>query len=498
MKIGSNNISVISLTAVVVAAVVFGMILSGGMDLTRTAGADRPEAIEQSNPATVNFLAPDFVGLADRVIPSVVSVRVIEFRSVREESPMNQFHPFFFRPQPEEQEETIPRRSEGSGFFITATGEILTNNHVVEDADKIEVELNDGSTYQAEVIGTDPATDLALIKVKKGDEQFPHLILGDSDALRVGEWVMAVGNPFDMDHTVTVGVVSAKGRALGLSDPSFENYIQTDAAINFGNSGGPLVNLRGEVVGINTAINARGQNLGFAIPINLANRVVPQLRENGRVVRGWLGVRIGAIDRKTQQAFGLDSDQGALVVSVTEGSPAEDAGLTHGDVIVGVDGKEIADTRALIDGISAMAPGTTVTLDIIRDGKKEKISVELGERDADATAAAPQHGENDAADVVSERVGITVTTIDERTRRMYGIDEGVSGVLVTRVRPDSPAGIEGLMRGDVILEAGGRSVTRPGELLDEVKKVEKGGYLRLYVLRPRAGQSFFAILELDD
>ena len=485
MKIGSNN--VLPLAAVVVAAVLFGMMLSGGLDMTQTVGADRSDSGVQATPAAVNFLAPDFVALSDRVIPSVVSVRVIDFRSAREQAPQDRFH-FFFRQQPApDDEEPMPRRSEGSGFFITATGEIITNNHVVEDADKIEVELVDGTTYAAEVVGSDPATDLALIRVKKGSGNFPHLPFGDSETLRVGEWVMAAGNPLNMDHTITVGVVSAKGRALGLSDRSFENYIQTDAAINFGNSGGPLVNLRGEVIGINAAINARGQNLGFAIPINTAARIVPQLREHGKVIRGYLGVSINNIDQKAQGAFGLESKEGAMVVSVTEDSPAEKAGLTHGDVIVEVDGQAMKDTRALIDTVAALPPGRIVTLDVIRDGKRQEFKVTLGERDAETETSPVDQGDEDDADAAAERIGVAVTAVDDRVRQMTGLDEGVTGVMITHVRPDSPAGLEGLVRGDIILEANGRNVKSVEDLLGQVRDVKEGGYLRLQpVLEPQA------------
>ncbi len=496
MKIGTNN--VLSLAAIVVAAVVFGMMLSGGMDITQTVGADRSNTSAQATPAAVNFLAPDFVALADRVIPSVVSVRVIEFRSAKDQAPQDRFH-FFFRQQPTpEGEEPAPQRSEGSGFFITETGEIITNNHVIDDADKIEVELVDGTTYEAEVVGSDPATDLALIRVKKGNGGFPHLQMGDSASLRVGEWVMAAGNPLDMDHTITVGVVSAKGRALGLSDRSFENYIQTDAAINFGNSGGPLVNLRGEVIGINAAINARGQNLGFAIPIDTAARIVPQLREHGKVVRGYLGVTIKNIDQKTQGAFDLESRKGAFVESVTEESPAEAAGLTHGDVIVGVDGQAVDDTRTLIDTVAALPPEHRVTLDVIRNGKRQEFTVTLGERDADAETSPDDQGESDDADATAERVGIHVSTIDDRIRQMTGIDESVTGILITHVRSDSPAGIEGLIRGDIILEVNGLKVKTTDDLMAAVRDVKEGGYLRLYVLRPQVGRSFFSILELGE
>lgn len=491
---------VVSLVAIVLAAVVFGMFLSGGMDLTQRVDADRADSTPQATPAAVSFLAPDFAALADRVVPSVVSVRVTEFEDARKtRMPMDPFH-FFFGPQTPQQpekEEAIPRRAEGSGFFISKDGEILTNNHVIDGADKIEVHLNDDRNYKAKVIGADPATDIAVIKIIGADEDFPYLSLGDSQALRVGEWVMAVGNPMDMDHTVTVGVVSAKGRALGLADTSFENYIQTDAAINFGNSGGPLINLRGEVIGINTAISARGQNLGFAVPINTAKGILPQLRKHGRVVRGWLGVSIGKITQKTQEAFGLKDRKGALVGAVTEGSPAEDAGLSHGDVIVGVNGKKIESTRDLIDTIANMSPGTKVKLDVIRNGEHKKFEVELGERDEGATEATGETEDEPGSDAISERVGISVKPLDARSRQMLGLDEGTQGLMISHVTPDSPAGEEGLSRGDVILEANGQKLRNRKDFLEAVKGVKKGGYLRLYVRRPRVSQPFFSILKLN-
>jgi len=408
--------NVISLVVIVGAAVLFGMILSGGLNLTQRVDADHIKT--PPPPAAVSFLAPDFAALADRVVPSVVSVRVTEFENSKQpRMPMDPFHFFFGPQQTPPSEEAIPHRAEGSGFFISKKGEILTNNHVIDGADKIEVHLNDGTNYKAKLVGADPATDLAVIKVLDSDEDFPFLALGDSHALRVGEWVMAVGNPMDMDHTVTVGVVSAKGRALGLSDVSFENYIQTDAAINFGNSGGPLINLRGEAIGINTAINARGQNLGFAVPINTAKKILSQLRKNGHVVRGWLGVSIGKIDRKTQEAFGLKDRKGALIAAVTENSPAEDAGLTHGDVIVGVDGRKIETTRDLIDTIAAMAPKTRVKLGVYRNGDFKEFKVTLGERDEDSTGALVENTEEPGSDALSERVGISVEPLDSRSRR---------------------------------------------------------------------------------
>ena len=306
-----------SLAAIVVAAVLFGMVIAGGLDLTPPVDADRHTQVQ---PVMETIAAPDFATLADRVVPSVVSVTIKDVQDPSDRNsrmPRDPFHEFFRGPQAPSDEPSV-RRSAGSGFFISADGEIVTNYHVIEDADTIVIELVDGTQFECEVIGRDEATDLALIRVQKPDREFAYLALGDSEAVRVGEWVMAVGNPLDMDHTVTVGVVSAKGRVLGLSreGTSFENYIQTDAAINLGNSGGPLVNIRGEVIAINTAINARGQNLGFAVPVNILRQILPQLRENGMVVRGFLGITINNLDQDSAEAFGLSSRDGALVVEV--------------------------------------------------------------------------------------------------------------------------------------------------------------------------------------
>jgi serine protease Do len=489
-----------SLAAVVVAAILFGMVLAGAINVTPPVDADPPAPVQEK--ASQSFRAPDFVSLADLVVPSVVSVfsKDVEEPSERRRMPSDPFH-FFFGPR-DEGEEQRPRvqESSGSGFFISASGELLTNNHVIEDADQIRVRLADGETeYRVEVVGTDPATDIALLKVIKPNGDVPFLQLGDSAGVRVGEWVMAVGNPLNMEHTVTVGVVSAKGRALGLSpeSTSFENFIQTDAAINFGNSGGPLVNLAGQVIGINTAINARGQNLGFAIPVDTARRILPQLRERGRVVRGYLGVSIESLDRGKAEAFGLDSTDGALVREVVAGHAAEKAGVRHGDVIVTVDGESVKDTRDLIDTISAMPPDTKVELGLIREGEAITVTVTLEERELEGEQGEPVDGPSDEGDVF-ERVGITVSELTPRIRQGYRLDDDVEGVVVTRVRPISPAGDEGMQQGDVIIEANTEAITSLSELGEAIEDVEAGGYLRLYVFNPRFGGNRFVILQLEE
>jgi serine protease Do len=476
------------------------MILSGGLDMTKRVDADRPEPVPAATSGGVAL--PDFADLADHVVPSVVSVYSDEVRNPSEDRrgvPNDPFH-FFFGPRDERRErEPQVRRSSGSGFFITATGEIITNHHVIEDADKIRVRLVDDTEYRAEVVGMDPATDIALLRVVKPDREFDHLALGDSAAVRVGQWVMAAGNPLEMEHSVTVGVVSAKGRALGLSaeSNSFENFLQTDAAINFGNSGGPLVDLYGNVIGINTAINAAGQNIGFAIPIDVARRILPQLRERGRVVRGYLGVSINNLNPGEAEAFGLDSSDGALVESVVPGHAADKAGVRHGDVIISVDGERIEDTRELIDTISAMPPDTEVELVVMRNGKAKTLTVTLEERDDAAASADPVEGPGDEGDVF-ERVGVAVTTLDPSVRQSFRIDDDIDGVVVTRVRPLSPAGEEGMTPGLVITEANGEPITSPSDLGAVIEDVDTGGYLRLYVFIPRADAYRFVILRLEE
>jgi len=489
-----------SLAAVVVAAVLFGMVVAGALNVTPHSRADRPAEAPVQAPPVTPWHSPDFATLAERVVPSVVSVYNTEVQEPGEQRrgmPRDPFHFFFGDPDNESQPRV--RTSSGSGFFIASSGEILTNFHVVEDADRIEIELDDDSRYRVEVVGRDPETDLALLRVSQPDRDFPALPLGRSDAVRVGEWVMAVGNPLNMDHTVTVGVVSAMGRVLGLSeDRSFENFLQTDAAINLGNSGGPLVNLRGEVVGINTAINVRGQNLGFAVPVDTASRILTQLRESGTVVRGYLGVLVRDVDQRRQEAFALPTRDGAFVEDVVSGHAGDRAGLRPGDVVVSVDGVKLSTTRELIDEVSARRPGTTVRLEVLRDGKRITLNAELEERERAGGRTDEAGPEEVAEGDASERVGISVGAVTPRVRQAYGIPDGVEGVLITRVAPVSPAGEEGLRRGDVILQANGADVVEPDEVLAAVSRVEAGGYLRLYVLRPMSQQSFFAILKLEE
>ncbi len=484
----------ITLGAVAVGAAALGMVLAGGLGVTPAGTASRLQPPAEAPVAAASF--PDFAALAERVVPSVISVTTTDLVSERElrQFPRNMDpFEFFFGPQPFGPDPQRPRKRQGagSGFFISADGLALTNNHVVEGADTIHVQLADNTKRKAKVVGLDAATDVALIKVEGGP--FVPLPLGDSDALRVGEWVMAVGNPLRMDHTVTVGVVSAKGRALGLLERSFENYIQTDAAINVGNSGGPLVNLRGEAVGINAAINAAGQNLGFAIPINTAKAILPQLEKTGKVVRGYLGVFVKDIEEKEQEAFKLPSRDGALVQDLEKDGPADRAGIKAGDVIVSVNGTPVKLTRDLIDRVASMPPGEKVKLEVWRNGKRQTFTAVLKERPASA-GEAQESGGGSATPV--GKLGLKVEALDRRVRRQLDVPDDVQGVVIADVEDLSAADEAGLRPGLVISSVNGTEIASPAELADALRSVASGAMVRLYVFDPHIGRSSFYILRM--
>jgi serine protease Do len=423
-----------------------------------------------------------------------VSVRtedIVKPQDLRRYHPNMEPFEFFFGPDMRRPQK---RTGAGSGFFIGEDGLVVTNNHVVDGAEKIWVKLADDTEITAKLVGRDPGYDVALIRVD-GKGPFKPLSLGDSDTLRVGEWVMAVGNPLAMAHTVTVGVVSAKGRYLGLSEETspFENFIQTDAAINLGNSGGPLVNLRGEVVGMNTAINAAGQNLGFALPVNAIKAVVPQLKDRGKVTRGYLGVRITSIDQQQQEAFGLTSREGALVQSVEEDGPAGKGGIKAGDAIVGVNGAPVKDQRQLIDRVSSIPPGKKAEIDVVREGKRRSVAVVVGERPAN-DSKGESRSEGDEAPAA--KLGLAVSDLTARVRRQFELPTGMSGVIVTDVTDLSPADEAGLRSGDVVLRVNDREVASEREFADSISGVRAGALIRLYVYRSALGQKSFVILRM--
>ena len=439
-----------------------------------------------------------FRSVAKQVSPAVVFIQV-EKEVTRRDSVTNPFgnHPFgdeffrrFFGQPPQEAPQQAPKRREagqGSGFIISADGYIMTNNHVVGDADKVTVQLLDGREFDAKIVGTDPPTDVALIKIE-ADERFPYLPLGDSDRLEVGDWVLAFGNPFGLSHTLTAGIVSAKGRSgIGLND--YENFIQTDAAINPGNSGGPLVNLDGEVVGMNTAIFSRSggyMGIGFAIPINMAKSIREQLVKHGTVTRGRLGVYIQDLTKDLADSFDIDQRSGILVAQVMEGSPAEKAGLKQGDVILELNGEKIDKVASFRNQIALTRPGTAVDLLVLRDGKKQKIEVTIGTMDAD------ESGRPASSDELPE-LGMSLQKLTPELAEQLGYSD-TRGVLVTEVQAGSIAAGAGIKRGDLIQEVNRQEVSDP----EQVKKLIEEGKKKTVLLLVRQGDaSRYLALKLE-
>ena len=465
-------------------AVAFGMVLAGSLHLTPAGLADKAApAVPAAAAGTRGLALPSFADVADETLTSVVSITSTEIVQTQSGSPFGSQDPFefFFGPR----RGTPQQRKQiqgGSGFIISEDGDILTNNHVVSGAEKIQVKLRDREVLPAKVIGTDPGTDVALIKIDTKTKLHP-LPLGDSDRTRVGDWVMAVGNPLNFEGTVTVGVISGKGRA-GLSDDpnsaALENFLQTDAAINFGNSGGPLINTAGQVVGINTAMIQPAQNIGFAVAINTAKQILPQLKTKGKVVRGLLGIRIGPVDQDVMQAFHLPSMEGAFVQSVDSGEAAAKAGIQHGDTIVKVDDMPVKDSRDLIGYVSSKPPGQKVRITLLRDGKSREVTATLGERQGGAETETERTGTRGAT---RQKLGISVTNLTPDLRQRLNVGSGVSGVIVEDVQEDSPAADQGVAPGDIITEINGKKVSSVSDFRGELDHVRKGDYIRLYVRR---------------
>ncbi len=422
---------------------------------------------------------PDFVALAEQLKPSVVNISTE--KTVKQRTPafprspggdiFDDFFERFFEGMPRQGPRT--QSSLGSGFIISEDGYILTNEHVVNSADEIKVKLSDGREFSGEVRGLDPKLDLALIKIETG-ENLPVANLGDSDSIRVGEWVMAIGNPFGLEQTVTVGIVSAKGRVIGAGP--YDDFIQTDASINPGNSGGPLFNVEGEVVGINTAIVAGGQGIGFAIPIDMAKQIIPQLRDEGHVTRGWLGVTVQALNDELADSFGLDDAHGALINEIVEGSPAEKAGLKRGDIIIEFDGKAVDELNDLPRLVAATPVDKTVKIEIYRDGKMRTVKVKIGKLDEGEKKLIAGDKEKSGA------LGITAANITPELKERYSL-QGDEGILITRIDPEGPAAEANLRVGDLIIEADGREVTSITEFEKIVGKVPPGRVLRLLIQR---------------
>ncbi len=435
----------------------------------------------------VPMVPANFTELAKAARPGVVNIRTVRtikgggrvFRHYFGEPFGNRQNPFedFFGQSPDEPSREYKERSLGSGFIIDSDGYIVTNNHVIAEADEIKVKLAEGKEFEAEVVGRDPKTDLALIKIK-GAENLKQLPLGDSDNLKVGTWVVAIGSPFGLEQTVTAGIVSAKGRSIGAGP--YDDFIQTDASINPGNSGGPLLNLQGKVIGINTAIVARGQGIGFAIPIGLARDIVHQLKDKGEVTRGWLGVQIRDLDESLAGYYKLDPYSGVYVENVVPGDPADKAGIRSGDIITTVDGQPVKSGRELAGLIANIPVGRKTKIALYRDGSKKNISVKIAKQSDEKLLMASKKS-------TSDDLGMRVTDLSSERARQFGLEEDSGGVLVIEVDSDSRAAKAGVRVGDVIKGINLNKVNDINDYDKLIKVIDEGTSINLLVTRRNQG-----------
>jgi len=427
-----------------------------------------------------------FSDLAEMASPAVVNIRTVKtikgggrvFRHFKspfgDEDPMNDFFKKFFG---ENHPRNFKQRSLGSGFIIDQDGYIVTNNHVIENADKIEVILKDEKEYEAEIIGRDPNTDLALIKIKS-ESNLPTLKFGDSNETKIGQWVLAIGNPFGLEHTVTAGIVSAKGRIIG-SGP-YDDFIQTDASINPGNSGGPLLNMSGEVIGINTAIIASGQGIGFAIPVNMAKGIIDQLKNSGEVTRGWLGVGIQDLSPEVAEYYGIEKDKGVLVTEVFPGDPADKAGIRPKDIIVSVNGNPVDSSRDLTRTIADIGVGAVAKIKVLRDGKTKTLKANIAKRE-DAkllTKRTPKEHQDE--------LGMRVADLTPEMARRFNIKAG-EGIIVVGVASGSKAEESGLRVGDLIKEVNHQPIGTVEDLNKVIDSVKDGEPINVFVRRANRG-----------
>ena len=442
--------------------------------------ADAKEAQYFNAPASFNRLAV-------MVSPAVVNIRTVKtikgggpvFRQFQrdpwgKEGPFKEFFERFFG---DETQREFKQPSLGSGFIIDADGYVVTNNHVIEDADQIKVKLKDESEFDARIVGRDPNTDIALLKVESG-KKFATVKLGDSDELQVGQWVVAIGSPFGLEQTVTAGIVSAKGRVIG-SGP-YDDFIQTDASINPGNSGGPLLNMQGEVVGINTAIVATGQGIGFAIPINLAKDIIVALKEEGEVTRGWLGVAIQDLSTEMAEYYNIESKEGVFVADVFEGDPADNAGIQPKDIILEVNGEKISTSRQLTGIIAKIPVNDSAKIKILRNGKEKTIKVKIAKRPEERLAARERAPEQ------TEAFGIRVSDLTPEISQRFSIDE-TGGVVVTQVASGSKGDEADVRVGDIIKEINRRPVNNTSEYKSILGQIAPGESVNLFIRRKNAG-----------
>ncbi len=430
-----------------------------------------------------------FADLAERVAPAVVSIQTRGTIKIGQPNLPPGFEEFFGgggspwhrRGMPQERK----TGGEGSGFVISQDGYVVTNNHVVADMDEITVLFLDGDELEAEVVGRDPKTDIALLKVDPGDKELITIALGDSDAVRPGDWVVAIGNPFGLAHTVTAGIVSAKNRRDVMNRQSYEDFIQTDAAINQGNSGGPLIDLHGRVIGINTAIRSNANTIGFSVPINQAKQILPQLRADGRVTRGWLGVQIQGVTKEIARQFDLEEASGALVSQVLPDTPAARGGLERGDVIIEFDGHKIDEWRDLPIVVANTSVDSDAKVVVIRDGKKKKFRIRIGRLDDPEQVASTSTKDSGA-----EVFGLRAQDITPALAEELGLDD-TKGAIVTEVDPNGPAAEAGIRRGDVIVELDRKAVKNKDDLVSKLNRSDES----VLVLVRRGANTLFVPLK---
>ncbi len=501
----SKRFTAITLVLTAVVAFLVGAIVAGlGSRPAVSAGkavkanaAGRPIAHASAPTAAPLF---NFADIVERINPAVVNIdatmRGRDAKRRRDRTGIPDPPEQFDVPNPRNERDS-PRRGAGSGFIIDADGSILTNNHVVDRAERITVKLSDGRTMRARLVGSDPDTDIALIKVD-GQTGLPVAPLGDSGALRMGEWVCAIGNPLGYEHTVTVGVVSYLGRKL--FDMSLDNYIQTDAAINFGNSGGPLINARGEVIGINAAISSRASSIGFAVPISGATAILPQLRARGRVSRGYMGVALRDVDPDLERSLKLTVNHGALVQDVTAGSPADRAGLRPYDIVTALDDHAIASDDQLIREVAARPPGSPAHLRLVRDGHEEALTIKLAERPSrDAPERSDPAPPPDRTKLDGDGLlGLTVRDLDRQLADRLELPKATKGVLITRVEPMSSSFDAGIERGTVLLEINRQRVESVGDYRRVARTARQGDILTLYIYSPDLEQRQLKTVRVED
>ena len=501
----SKRFTFITLALSVTVAFLVGIIMAGGMtrtpvlssasSLSGASGGGPRDKVRTASLTTAPALV-NFADVAERINPAVVNIDAASKGQSGREQPRSV--PRGPDDPQDGRDPDVPRQGSGSGFIVDANGYILTNNHVVEGAERITVTLADGRTFRGELAGADPAIDVALVKIP-GAPGLPEAPLGNSDELRPGEWVCAIGNPLGYVHSVTVGVVSFIGRKL--FDQSLDDYIKTDAAINFGNSGGPLINTRGEVVGINSAISSRATSIGFAVPINQAVAILPQLKAKGRVSRGFIGVTLTDVTPGLQRALNLSVSDGAMVQDVTPHSPAERAGLRPYDVIVQVDGRRVLTNQELIRDISARQPGTMTRLEVVREGRRQPMSVKLAERPARGEEFVPVPGAIAPArparpTETQPTLGVSVREMDRGYVGRLEIPDTVQGVIVSRVDPTGAAH-QVLRRGFVIMEVNRKPTPTMAEYQRIVGAARPGDVLAIYYYDPPLGQRSLVTVVVD-